>query len=476
MEAAGLVLRSGLPGEPSAPRWAQDVTLAARRDEVRLLPRQARAAYSTALAVCLVQAGKTEQAADLADRESMELLRQAAGPASATTQSACYAALAEAYLLAGRVAEATDCARIARDYACQSDDDAVRLRALGMLAAGRSANGELAQAAALLNAAEEIRASRDWGVEKWPMVFATVLVSHRRGDDEGVEMALAALDADNSQDLVERVVAQTGLIWLHAVREEFRDMLVAAQRVTRGVDQHACPPFLLDQASFLECLALIQLGDPGAALRSIAGRQSSPGHAVCFDLQRATIHLQMQEPRKALHATEACVMDCPDHNLRTLPSVFLRRALAYELLGLSDAADSEFSRSAHLASELGSLSPALGLPMDVVERLYWRLMTNEPDFGKIVAARIPGSGSYPEPKPLSFVPPRLTDREAVLGGWLTTELTLNEIAERMNVSINTVKTQSRSLYRKLDAASRVEAARVLEEVGLTASGRPPLSF
>lgn len=465
MEAADWVLRSGLPGESSAPRWTVDVVLGARREDVRQLPRPLRAAYASALVRCLLQSGSARQAADSADREAIVLLHRAAGVGPAATQSACYCVLAEAYLAVGRIREAADCARIASDYASTSGD-ACRFRALGLSAACRAANGEFAAAAELLQAAEQIGATHHWVADKWPIASASIRVAHRRGDVEGVRSALETLDGDDSTDLLERVMAQSGLIWLHAAREDYRAMLVAAQLLTHGVDRHACPPLFLDQASALESRALVQLGDPAAALRAIAALTSPPDHAVCFELERATIHLQLQEPHRALLVTETCVTDCPDHNLRTLPSVLLRRALAYELLGLTDAADAEFSRSSHLAADLGAVSPALGVTMDVVERLYWRLMTNEPEFGRIIAARLPGDDDYPDPRPLTFVPPQLTDREALLARWLTTELTLREIADRMNVSVNTVKTQSRSLYRKLDVSSRAEALGALELAGV----------
>lgn len=465
MRAVDLAIRSGLPDEPVAPRWAVDAVLGTRRNDMTRLTRAARAAHAAALASCLVRSGRAQEAVDLADRQAMEFLQRAVGATPAATLSACYATLSECYLANGRVHEASDCARIAREYADESGDDACVFRALSLLAASKAANGQFAESTAILRAADEIGEPRGWGADKWPTVLAQALLAHRRGDADDLVVALGRLHWEESSDVAERAVAGIARIWVHAIREEFRDMLVAAQRFTRGVDRRACPPILLAHACSAEALAHVHLGEPGAALRAIAGRTSPPGHAVCFELQRAGIHLQLQEPRKALQATEACVANTPDHNLRTLPSVLLRRAIALEMLGMSEAADAEFSRSSHLAAELGAVTPAIGVGMEVVERLYWRLMTNEPEFGKVIAARIPPDGSYPAPEPLGFAPTSLTDREKVLAGWLITELTFTEIAARLHVSINTVKTQTRSLYKKLGVASRAEAVRALEHAG-----------
>jgi LuxR family maltose regulon positive regulatory protein len=60
----------------------------------------------------------------------------------------------------------------------------------------------------------------------------------------------------------------------------------------------------------------------------------------------------------------------------------------------------------------------------------------------------------------------LTAAELRLLPLLTTHLSFREIAERLFVSRNTVKTQAISVYRKLDASSRSEAIARAVELGL----------
>jgi LuxR family maltose regulon positive regulatory protein len=60
----------------------------------------------------------------------------------------------------------------------------------------------------------------------------------------------------------------------------------------------------------------------------------------------------------------------------------------------------------------------------------------------------------------------LTAAELRLLPLLTTHLSFREIAERLFVSRNTVKSQAISVYRKLDAASRSEAIERAVELGL----------
>ena len=60
----------------------------------------------------------------------------------------------------------------------------------------------------------------------------------------------------------------------------------------------------------------------------------------------------------------------------------------------------------------------------------------------------------------------LTAAELRLLPLLSTHLSFREIAERLFVSRNTVKTQAISIYRKLDAASRSEAVERAVALGL----------
>lgn len=91
----------------------------------------------------------------------------------------------------------------------------------------------------------------------------------------------------------------------------------------------------------------------------------------------------------------------------------------------------------------------------VHEQLYF------PAFGHIIAriTRFRGGGQS------SFCPP-LTHRELDLLTLLPTFATVDEIAERLLISTNTVKTHVRGIYRKLGATSRREAIAIAQDLGL----------
>lgn len=79
--------------------------------------------------------------------------------------------------------------------------------------------------------------------------------------------------------------------------------------------------------------------------------------------------------------------------------------------------------------------------------------------------------SVPWPAPIVTAgrpAPRLTDRESVILRELVDSASVDDIADRLHVSANTVKSQRRTLYRKLGATSREEALAVAIAHGLLA--------
>lgn len=68
--------------------------------------------------------------------------------------------------------------------------------------------------------------------------------------------------------------------------------------------------------------------------------------------------------------------------------------------------------------------------------------------------------------PTQRVRARLTERESIVLAHLDEETTLDEIATRLFVTRNTVKSQVRSVYRKLGVSTRAEAVEKARVLGL----------
>ena len=91
-----------------------------------------------------------------------------------------------------------------------------------------------------------------------------------------------------------------------------------------------------------------------------------------------------------------------------------------------------------------------------------------PDPGSVVErATAPLRGVGP-PRPVPKLPygEQLSQREAAVLALLPTALSLRDIASSLSVSNNTIKTQTRSIYRKLGVPNRAEAVARARELGL----------
>ncbi|MGW6022195.1 response regulator transcription factor [Streptomyces sp. NPDC055099] len=69
-------------------------------------------------------------------------------------------------------------------------------------------------------------------------------------------------------------------------------------------------------------------------------------------------------------------------------------------------------------------------------------------------------------RPTELPTERLTQRELVVLSRLQQEVSLRQIADGLYVSVNTVKSHVRSVYRKLGVCSRAEAVRSARALGL----------
>ena len=117
------------------------------------------------------------------------------------------------------------------------------------------------------------------------------------------------------------------------------------------------------------------------------------------------------------------------------------------------------------ASATTILSPAL---LNPVRRLLATMASQIDDPGAVLADRLKAIGYIPGRPQLGHSLPieELTPRELAQLKLLQTDLSQSSIGLRMGVTRNTVKTNNRSIYRKLGVHSRAEAVEVARQLGL----------
>jgi DNA-binding CsgD family transcriptional regulator len=208
---------------------------------------------------------------------------------------------------------------------------------------------------------------------------------------------------------------------------------------------------------------LTALGQSEEALAVLDSAVTYPGHAVCFPMQRSRTLLQMGREREVIECTNACVALHDEHCLRTLTQVLTVRAVAFLRLGGEKRALQSMESAFRLIQGTGgSMMPFLMIPLAETDRLLDLLSIHTPDLlPAIVATRqmLPKIAA-PTAREEAFSTLTATERE--LAHLLTSSLGIPDIARARNVSVNTVKSQVRSIYGKLGVSSREDAVQLLQ--------------
>jgi LuxR family maltose regulon positive regulatory protein len=220
-------------------------------------------------------------------------------------------------------------------------------------------------------------------------------------------------------------------------------------------------PSLREQFAAREAVLRVELGDRAGAERAVGpdGAESLPGAVVLaqlkladgeWDTARATVAQWSAERDRA--ATPAAVQ------------AWLVDALALDAIADHDGAGEALERALELA-EPGGLRWALldfGRSLAPLMSRHLRRGTAHRSLVGEVLASLEGNG-YRRHAPFAMEP--LSPRERAVLRYLPTMMSNQEIASELFVSVNTVKTHLKAIYRKLDVADRREAvnrARSLE--------------
>ena len=135
-------------------------------------------------------------------------------------------------------------------------------------------------------------------------------------------------------------------------------------------------------------------------------------------------------------------------------------ALALDALAEHDGAADALERALEQAEPGGLRSALLGFGRPVQPLLSRQLRRGTAHgalVGELLDALEGANGQHRPPSPFVIEP--LSPRERAVLRYLPTMMSNQEIASELFVSVNTVKTHLKAIYRKLDVADRREAVR-----------------
>jgi LuxR family maltose regulon positive regulatory protein len=183
-------------------------------------------------------------------------------------------------------------------------------------------------------------------------------------------------------------------------------------------------------------------------------------------LGSARVFLAEGDSKAALATAETCLAGAATQvTLRDRVSALVTAAVARRRLGQPDQAADELGYALTLAEPHGLYRPFLD--GGSAARSALTVLIRPANQGAAVAARIlQRFDTRPARPPDAPVPVPLTGSELAVLRFLPSHMTNQEIAESLFLSINTVKTHLRSVYRKLSVTTRRQAISTAGRLGL----------
>ncbi|WP_144783210.1 LuxR C-terminal-related transcriptional regulator [Microbacterium sp. BH-3-3-3] len=384
-------------------------------------------------------------------------------PLSASARADLYASVAE-YL--GAVGWPQLAARYASDALIFAATPGERYRALSAQAQALSLNAEFPQAIEVVSEARTLLDGEGWAPEDgslW-LLYADALLALGRADAQRLgEIAQESEDArpdDPYWQFAAGLIRLTGL-WL---RGDVPAALAKARQLLHGSGRARSYRHMRERLLGMVSGLLAVQGEYTEALGVIAQQQSHAGHTICFPNLRATVLLQVGRDQELIDATDGCVT-MADHCLFALPSLLTRRAVAFLRLGQEKRASASMASALSLIERTGGSQLTFYMLLaGEVERLLDLVSVERSDLSAEVAA---ARAALPRPEVSSSEPAiatphrELTVTERELSRLLLSDLSLGQIAVQRGVSLNTVKSQVRSIYSKWGVSNREALTQIL---------------
>jgi LuxR family maltose regulon positive regulatory protein len=234
----------------------------------------------------------------------------------------------------------------------------------------------------------------------------------------------------------------------------------AVSRARQDVADWRVPVRIAALLSAVDADVLLAAGRGADALRAAdEARRLGWGEAA---LVQAKLALSDGDPARALELTADGLSGSP-RMLRPSTAIELRAlsAVASHQRGNDDVALELVEQALSLAEPEGYLSPFLAVGAPLRELLVRRIRAGTAHrslAGELGEALDPQVAGLPERRTALLLEP-LSDRETAVLRYLPTALSKAEIASEMFVSVNTVKTHMKNIYRKLDVTDRAHAVR-----------------
>jgi DNA-binding CsgD family transcriptional regulator len=245
-----------------------------------------------------------------------------------------------------------------------------------------------------------------------------------------------------------------------------RDIAAGIEAVQETLDKmgHWTPPPFGQNAADGCLAALLAAGGRHEEAAALAAGLSSVGsHVMCAPMTKSFVHLLGGRPRDALAGLQPCLSRDRRHAPRTLLTAHLVAAVASLELDDMIGAPRHFGRALAIARGRGIRRPFRAFPPATISELITCTRSASPhDSGVLQMCEELSSPLPRHPGRGATTKSRLSERERVILSHLGTDLSIAQLAAVLYVSPNTLKSQIKSIYRKLGVNSRAAAVAAAE--------------
>ncbi|RIJ16397.1 LuxR family transcriptional regulator, partial [Clavibacter nebraskensis] len=286
-----------------------------------------------------------------------------------------------------------------------------------------------------------------------PAEIAAALIAVDETRREGARAVLDDLRpacAGTDWELLGRF-AEATVAAIQGLRLDALEHLRGLHNLGSAWEEHGPVPVMRDT---LRASLLTHLGQTAAAWDLVRTLRPVEHHSTCPATVAGRLRVLADDHQGALAEMADCLALGDAHSGRTLMDVLLVVAAAHGGLGDRVRSDHAYDRAARYATSTGILRPFAVFPAAASSALLDRALEREqpPDVRRMLEAMRADRGAAEAVR----VDP-LTERERVIVACLAEGLTVSQMAGRLFISPNTVKSHVRSVYRKLDASTRAEA-------------------
>jgi LuxR family transcriptional regulator, maltose regulon positive regulatory protein len=371
----------------------------------------------------------------------------------------------------GELGAAQEHLQQAAGLALECGNDFVLFLAESYAAAADARDGRLQEASTRAHTAVQLAERRGWTrLAHAAVAYSTLATVHLwRGEVEPANKLAerAAETLEHSREpLLRPAVSQVRarLLVLRGDPLTALDLLAAA-----NVDG-PLPPFLRVSTGLLEAELWLGLGEPARARKRLAEIDREDASDAAIGLAR--VELASGDPGAAIRAVATFL---GDEREPVMPfaraEAWAIDAIARDAVHDEDGALRALERALDLAEPRGyaGILARYGAPLrSLLRRRVERGTAHRALAADLLSALGEGSGTDRAASPTLLEP--LSDRELAVLRFLPTMMSNAEIAAEMFVSVNTVKTHLKHVYRKLDVADRRGCMKRARELRLLSPG------